>query len=211
MITRAAPEQAGGIAALHSKYLPGGVLARLGEEFLRNFYYRRLLAEPDFYCFLYEYEGRALGFISGTTDSGGIFGRAVRRYPLDFFREVAAALLSSPRRIFLFFDIFLDKFARKEGPASTVKGHILTFIVDEYCRGLEFYTKTRLKVSEELFKSLMEAWRAAGIKQYKAFVRKDSTLPNLFYRKRKAEPVFEFEFFGAVSFVYVGSTEIATL
>jgi ribosomal protein S18 acetylase RimI-like enzyme len=66
-IRKAQPEDSRAIAALHARQIPWGLLSRLGEEFVGNFY-EALFRSPFGFGFLAEENGRLLGFATGVVD-----------------------------------------------------------------------------------------------------------------------------------------------
>ena len=60
------------ISKIHKNILPGSFFAILGEEFLREFYYKNIIKNKKFSGFYYEFNKKTVGFITFTY-SGGIY------------------------------------------------------------------------------------------------------------------------------------------
>lgn len=71
------PGDAPAVASLHQASMGRSLWGRLGHPFLLALY-RELLAQPGFLAFVYEEEGRVLGFLAGAVDSRGLFLRTLR-------------------------------------------------------------------------------------------------------------------------------------
>jgi ribosomal protein S18 acetylase RimI-like enzyme len=78
VLAEADPREAADAARLHHEQLPGSFLASLGPRFLRVLY-RRLVLDGSSTVHVARAEGRVVGFVAGTEDTGRFMRQFVRR------------------------------------------------------------------------------------------------------------------------------------
>jgi len=81
-----------GIAGIHCRRIPWGLLTQMGQEFVTAFY-AALIQSPSGFAFVAEQEGRLAGFASGVVDWRRFFREFLRRHP----RLAASSALRSLR------------------------------------------------------------------------------------------------------------------
>lgn len=83
------------VSRLHLAAMGRSLWARLGPSFLEALY-RELLRQPPFLAFVYEQDGRVLGFIAGATDSRGLFLRTLIQGGPRILMPLLRGLLARP-------------------------------------------------------------------------------------------------------------------
>lgn len=73
----------GAVVDVHLRSFPGFFLSFLGPSFLRQLYHG-IVADPTGVAFVVEEGGRITGFVAGTTEPGGFYGRLLRQRLLRF-------------------------------------------------------------------------------------------------------------------------------
>jgi ribosomal protein S18 acetylase RimI-like enzyme len=88
------------VVEIHLAAFPGFFLSFLGRRFLR-LYYRGVLAAPEGIAFVCDAApGRPAGFVAGTSDPRGFYGRLLRRDGIRFAAASMGALCRRPGAAF---------------------------------------------------------------------------------------------------------------
>jgi len=90
-IRRAKPGDSAGLAALHCREIPWGLLAQLGVEFVTLFY-QTLVVSPLGFAFVAEGEGGLVGFAGGVVRWRPFYVEFLRRHVIAAARAVVASL-----------------------------------------------------------------------------------------------------------------------
>jgi ribosomal protein S18 acetylase RimI-like enzyme len=96
----------------HRLHFPHGFFARLGENFLRE-YYRGYLTGGSGIAWAIEFEGRLAGYLVGTTDPQRHRDHVIRRHGRRLTAQAALGLLRHPGLAGLFLRTRARRYARK--------------------------------------------------------------------------------------------------
>ena len=88
-------EHLGEVCRLHAAAMGNSLWAQLGPSFLDRVY-RGLIADPDFVGFVFVEDGRARGFIAGSSDAPRMMRRVLVRRFLPLMTSAAAGVLRRP-------------------------------------------------------------------------------------------------------------------
>ena len=158
------------VAQLHHASMGNSLWAQLGIGFLEALY-RGLLLDASFIGFVYEEDGRVGGFIAGTEDAAGLFGRTLRRHALHLVVPTLLGLLRRPRVLLWLLTTPLY-FARSRvgpiarTPASEVRAESLFCSFAPQLRGR--------RIAAHINLVLFEALCARGHKQLKITTEADN-------------------------------------
>jgi ribosomal protein S18 acetylase RimI-like enzyme len=84
-----------GVVDIHLQSFPGFFLSFLGCRFLRELYFG-ILKDPAGIAYVYEDQGRMLGFVAGTSHPAGFYSRLLYRRWWRFALAALAPVLKSP-------------------------------------------------------------------------------------------------------------------
>ena len=147
------------LSALHKSLLPDGFVTKLGEEFLRKYYYYTLLKARKMKSILYYAEGSYVGFISYTTEPFSMYVK--KRY---LFYLLIKALLKKPALIALMLEVL---FLRRKKKPEPKWGETLSMGV------LPAYRRCEGGIGLKLYRYALDELKKAGMTHSFAFVRKN--------------------------------------
>jgi ribosomal protein S18 acetylase RimI-like enzyme len=175
------------VARLHIELLPGSPISRLGPEFTRQFYYRKLVEDGLVCCSIYYCDGVAAGFIAYTTHSNTFMMEGLRRHWLYISAVIAGAVIRQPRRLRGI--LWTLKFMRKQrtAPQQTVNAELLSFGVLLPFRTSKYIRETGQRISLALYDHACEYFRAHGVVKFRAVVEKSNREALLFYHALECE------------------------
>jgi hypothetical protein len=84
------------VAGLHLQFLGDSPIVGLGEQFLRRFFYTKLVEDGSVRVTLCRHEGRIIGYISYTPDPLGFMSRGIRRHFVYLCWLMSVSLLARP-------------------------------------------------------------------------------------------------------------------
>lgn len=180
------------VADIHHKELPASIMTHMGLDFLANIYYPACIDSPNFHCFAYTYEGRVIGFtsISNGSDTGGLI-LLLFKYPLKLLVYMATLPFKNFKGFCLTVrTVYHMLFAPKEPLHDVPCEQVSTAILLEF-RSLEFFKRTNIRVSRELYMHMLKFLLDNNIEKIKGFsVESDifvnANVRNLGYEKRFA-------------------------
>ena len=165
-------EHVAAIAALHCESLPGDFLPTLGRRFLEVLY--RAMLELGVAIGQVAKEGEQVqGFVIGTLDSGGLFGRVLQRKTFSLSIEVARALLRRPRLLWPTLETVL--YPVKESADGVPKAELLVIAVQA--------TRRNSAVGQRLLEHFEADLRARGAAAYKVTVLERNAGARRFYER----------------------------
>ncbi|MGH9293856.1 MAG: GNAT family N-acetyltransferase [Acidimicrobiales bacterium] len=91
-------KDAGGLAELHARELPGSFLTSLGSGFLERLYETIVASEQSFAIVAVATDRRLAGFVAGTGDTGALYRRFLARRGAMASAAAISALVRSPRQ-----------------------------------------------------------------------------------------------------------------
>lgn len=86
------------VAQLHTSYIPGALLPKLGDDFMRSLY-RVMLNLDEAATYVWEEDGKVLGFITATTNSGKLMKKALGKNFFKFAYSAFKFVVANPLRI----------------------------------------------------------------------------------------------------------------
>ena len=182
------------IVTIHRNVLAWSVLSVLGTDFLR-FYYKNVLKNKCFFCNVYEFRGKIVGFLTFSTDSDGILLNLIKNKFFSFFFIVSKSILKDPKRLkHVFASIHFVLFQQKK-ILSNVKAEIIALaVLPEY--------RININAAQELFKATIKDFDKLGVRDAKAVVVKNKVDSNKFYSKYGQLTDIHFQLFGIEMCVY---------
>lgn len=193
MIRKATKDDHKKIAALHELILGDSIFVRLGRPFLEGFYYSLLTEDRLAFAYLYEDDGRAVGFIAMASSHESFYGQIRHRAPLlawSLFKSVMTSPKAIPG-IFQALDFLLKKSDLIRCDAG---GELLQIAVhpDYRARNADgkptrFFQEKNVHVAKILYMSAMEELKARGVKDFRIMTGDDNAASNSFYSKMGAK------------------------
>jgi len=154
----------GAMARIHATSGTPGLLSDLGEAFLRDVYYKGLLASPVGQASVLEVHGSVAGFATYSLDSDRLFGDIFRGRAGATALAVARASLRKPRVSFDFLQTVLT--VKKSSPGSDIPAEAVSLEVAPQFQGLGLgFVLLQLVVNE---------LRAGGATRIKARILADN-------------------------------------
>jgi hypothetical protein len=151
------------VADLHLQFLGDSPIVRLGEDFLRRFFYVKLVADGDVGVTLCRHEGRIIGFISYTRDPLGFIARGARRHLFFLAWLLGTGMLARPAlaRDVLFTLKMMRERSGEARKAEPGLGEVISLVtVPEFQKHIPEGGKNRLTV--RLFEEMVAFFRGQG-------------------------------------------------
>jgi ribosomal protein S18 acetylase RimI-like enzyme len=168
-------------ASLHATLLPTSPAARLGEAFMRDVYYGRLVRSGLANGFVAYVDEAPAGFIIATDQPAGFMSAGFRRHPFVVGWALMRSILDRPSRFSdLLYTARLNSTRQSNDPPGL--GELLSFGVAEAFRRPTFVRSSRIRVGAALLEAAMGYLRSCGTKQVRAIVDSDNLAAQLFYR-----------------------------
>jgi len=167
------------IANLHQLLIPESPVPKLGSFFMKYFYYSRLVRKSILDCAIYEYEGRSVGFCVYTTDIDNLFMKGISSNFIWFCIVIIIALIQKPNRI----NEIMKAMNLEKGLETEEKlaASILSFGVLPEFRSPRFISDSGLKISNELFESVLEELKTRNFAYVNMLIEPDNREALLFY------------------------------
>ncbi len=152
------------VADLHLQFLGDSPIVRLGQNFLRRFFYVTLVADDEVGVILCRHEGRIIGFISFTRDPLGFISRGARRHLAALAWLMGTGMLARPalaKDVLFTLKMMRERSgeARKAGEPGL--GEVISLVtVPEFQKHIPEGGKSRLTV--RLFEEMVAYFRAQG-------------------------------------------------
>jgi len=182
------------VAALHCESLPGDFLPSLGPRFLEVLY--RGMLELDVACGQVALDGaNVVGFVIGTLDSAGLFGRVLRQRALPLAWHVARALLRRPQLLWPTLETVL--YPSKERAAGIPDAELLVIAVQQ--------TKRSSGVGERLVDGFEHDLRRRGAAAYKLTVLERNPRAQRFYERAGFTRAHQFRLYDKAWLLYTKS------
>ncbi|WP_435107112.1 GNAT family N-acetyltransferase [Nocardiopsis synnemataformans] len=172
---------------LHRTNLPTGFFVELGDRFLSR-YYRTFLTSPAAVALVAEVEGRAVGFLVGSTDEAVHHRHVIDLSRWDLARAGVTALLFRPELTARFMRTRARRYLKgirraperattsQEGPRGTVRAGVLSHIVVDS-------TLRRGGVGAVLVKGFASIARVHGVKRLSLYTSHDNHAAQRFYQR----------------------------
>ena len=181
------------VAKLHAQELGSSDLVALGEEFLEQVYYGRLLKDPDYCCLVGVVEGSVAGFIAFSADARTSCRRLVLRSWPGIIWALMKSLARRPSRIVPLARLAAGWLTMAGEPCAEVKAEAMTTAVAAPYRTREFFQRTGINVAQALYLAMAQSLSRQGVKFVKGFtvgsnVRVAASLSFLGWRKVQEGP-----------------------
>jgi len=172
-----------GVAALHRQELADSPVAQFGMRFLRDFYYRTLVADGLIHCTIGKADGRVVGFISYTTTPTTFMGEGLRRHFVRLAWILVRSVVARPRLVRDILGVLriMRERSREEEPGSVSEsvGEVLSLVsLKPYQKQIPEGGKSRLTV--RLFEEMVAFFRSHRIEQIHLLVKPENKASNLF-------------------------------
>lgn len=169
-------------ASLHRELLPTSSVVRLGDGFMRRFYYDALIADGLVLCDVAYHRDVPAGFIAWTGAPASFMSQGRRRHPLLLPWVLAGALVTDPRRVVTLAQVAGLTRRRAATARPAREGELLSFGVLPAYRGMSFRRETGRVIAVELFDRARAWFEAAGFTAMRAVVETDNREALLFYQ-----------------------------
>jgi ribosomal protein S18 acetylase RimI-like enzyme len=169
------------LAYLHGELLGHSPVALLGPQFMEQFYYADLPRMNLIFGAVAYVEDVPAGFIVATVDSSTFMQRALRE---KFFKVAWVMTLSvgrNPRRLGAVWEALQIMRNLPAPDPGSAAGEILSFGVLPQFRSREFLAKTKLRISQDLLKTVMKEFASRGVPRARVIVDADNLEARLFY------------------------------
>lgn len=171
------------VADLHRRHLAESPVAQLGDRFMRDFYYSRMIQDGLFGCTICRVDGTVGGFISYTADATGFMGRGLRRHFIRLCWLIGFTVLTEPRLVGnILFVLRIMRARRSEGRQEDPRGlgeAISMVVLPEFQNHVPPGGTSRLAV--RLFLTAADEIRRLGGNRVQVQVQPSNRSANLFY------------------------------
>jgi ribosomal protein S18 acetylase RimI-like enzyme len=170
-------------ARLYAALLPNTALTKLGEDFMKGFYFGALVEDGIIRCDLYYYQGRPAGFIAYTEQGWGFVSVSVRRHWFRLGMLLGWSVLRNPARLKTIGEVLLLMRKRGDEPPPPYRAEFLVFGVLPEFRSREFIQQTGRRISAELFENAKQCFARLGLPGFRLMVEADNREAVLFYHR----------------------------
>ncbi|MBN1526124.1 MAG: hypothetical protein JW919_00865 [Candidatus Omnitrophica bacterium] len=189
MIRRATRGDAGNIADLHALALRGSIFLELGRPFLEQFYYGTLADADDVFSYVYEQDGRIVGFVTMAA-SHELFYRHIMKDLPQLLVSLARSAIASPSSVASMAKAAFFMTKKERLIRCDAKGELLQIAVHpDYRARLEngeptpFFRDTGVKVAEALFFNAAMELRKRGVRDFRIMTGGENVVSNKFYSR----------------------------
>jgi len=212
------PDQAGQVAGIHASVLTDSVYTWIGRPFL-EYYYRNLLTNPDFACYVYVVGSEVVGFLAITSAAGRVFQRQIRKDAIAIAGVLARTIGREPSKLGVILSATRFLFLERPAKLPEAQGEVLSFAVHPDYRTVvadgagnlrpsDFYSQWRVPVATELFHAGMEHLSRRGVPDIRIMTPADNTASNRFYAKVGCRlAVRDVRIFGHATNIYYAAIE----
>jgi hypothetical protein len=170
------------VALLHEEHLGDSPIVMLGRQFLRDFYYPKLIEEGLLECAICKADGRVVAFISWTRFPDGFMMQGIRRHVVLLSWIMLKQVLRKPssvRDIFAAVKIVRERSSgwRTKPQAGTAET-ISIVVLPQYQKHVPPGGKSRLTV--RLFEELGAKLRSSGMERVTFLVKPENRASNIF-------------------------------
>lgn len=174
------PEHVDAIARLHAELLPDSPIPRLGNIFMKKFYYKKLVEAGIIRCELFKSGGRYAAFSVWTEFPYTFMEKGKKRFFASLCSIVFLCLLQNPLRVKVVLEVMRQVSGRKAIEDDGVSGEYLSLgILPEAAQ--ERDERTGLRIPEMMFESVIRYFKAHGFKEILLMIRKTNKKSQMFY------------------------------
>ena len=167
-----------GAAHLHAALLPESPVPRMGDRFMRKFYYPQLVGSGLIHCQLCVHESQYVGFIVYTDRPGEFMSRGIRQH----FGSLVGALWQlpfQPSRLRIVRDVLKEGRRRQRATREKV-GEILTMGVLPAYRGRRFGGGQQ-SIASRMLEQVTAHFAEQGMERVQLVVRSGDVMANAFF------------------------------
>lgn len=172
-----------GVADLHVEFLPDSPVALFGDTFLREFFYGTLVESGLIGVTACMVDGKAVAFISYTTEPLGFMVKGIKRYPFRLSWIMLRSILRKPStigQIIFVLRTMMDRSSdSKDGGIPEGRGEIISLVADPAFQRVKPEGGTD-RTTPRLFKEAMDYYVANGCDSFYLLVKPDNKASNLF-------------------------------
>jgi hypothetical protein len=166
---------------LHAELLPESPVVLLGDRFMKQFYYGKLLQARLILGATAYVDHTPAGFIVATHEASSFMKRAIEQHGVSLIRVLLGQLMSNPARISSVWEA-LKIMRHTDGAArGSQLGELLSFGVKEEFRDRRFVAETGIRVSVDLLNLATQQLTARGVRKIRAVVDPAHMESKLFY------------------------------
>lgn len=212
MIRRTSEKDLPQIAALHDMILPDSIFARLGRNFLEQYYHAMLMKQDDIFSCVYMQDGKVAGFIV-MASSGRKFYAHIWRGLLPLLWALMKTLVARPASINEMLKAAAFLMCKNRLIKCQAGGELLQIAVHPDYRvksgdnkETDFFRRTGHKIAEELFLKAIVDLKGRGVKDFRIMTGDDNVASNKFYMKMGCVKVSSgIDIFNSPTSIYKGS------
>lgn len=170
------------VARLHETHLPDSPIVRIGPRFMRELYYKPLVADGLVRCIIARADGRIVGFLSYTDDPYRFMTRGIRRHFGGLSWVLAREAFARPALLAEALVAARIIIERRAVPARSVEGvgEALSMAIErEYTRWVPPGGESRLAI--RFFDTMAADLAESGCQSLELNVDPARLAPNLFY------------------------------
>jgi ribosomal protein S18 acetylase RimI-like enzyme len=177
------------VADLHVRYLPDSPVVRMGERFLRKFYYTKLIEDGLMGCEICRTDGQVVGFISYTKYPLDFMTRGIRKRFFYLSWLIFTSIVVRPamiKDILFVLRIMRERSSESHKPSEGNIGEVLSLVAhSEYRRYIPPGGKSRL--SSRLFETMVKYFRGEGFDRVHLMVQPSNLASNIFFQTMGCE------------------------
>lgn len=214
MTRRATGGDAKDVAVLHMLTLSDSIFARLGGYFLEHYYHTMLCRADHVFSYVYEYKGKIVGFIAMAASHKSFYGQ-IRKDLGPISLSLLNSIARSPASVFDILKAVLFLARKDDLVECDAQGELLQIAVDPGYRARSedgspspFFSKTGLKVAEELFLEAVAELKRRKIRSFRIMTGDSNAVSNKFYMKMGCEKFSSgVKIFNSPTSIYRGDVE----
>ena len=184
MIERFSPGDIGLAVGLHIRFMPNSFFARLGYGFLYTLY-EGMIESDNYIAYTFVREGKKVGFIMSTLDTGRLFRFIFIRKFLKVLFYSAAGFLRNFRNVYYFIQTF--SYFPKTGLPDVPAELLFISIEKEHWGG---------DIGKELILKTLEEYVKKGVKKVKVTTEADNIRVNALLDKLGFSVARSIDFYG---------------
>jgi hypothetical protein len=170
------------VAGLHTQYLETSLVVRLGDRFLRRFYYRVLVKDDLIHCTICRVDNRIVGFHVCTKYPNDVIARGVRKHFVRLAWLMLVSVVQRPRLLREIWQAFLAmRSSREDEPhdPGTV-GEGMSLVTEKEYRDY-VVPETGRRVPEQLFECMKQYFSDAGYSRIVMYIEPSNIASNRFH------------------------------
>ena len=169
------------VAQLHKELLTDSPIPQLGDLFMTEFYYKRLISADLINCLVYKHKSIVAGFIVITKYPGQFIRKGLSRYLPFVVYILSRAIIRKPNLIFTLIKVINLGFKRNNARIEGNVSELLSLGVKSNYRKL-IDKSSKLRISHTLFCNAAKALIKDGYKTFQIITDKNNDRAISFYK-----------------------------